>query len=87
MMVPTSYNCPIDDSLWAMIRQPTTLFSQLLRYLRHGAGWFLHTLVEAEIFARSSSIDENGRPQHLEDIEKDPADPRNLPDFSVMSVS
>lgn len=70
-----------------MIIRPTTLINQLYKYVRHGTGWFLCTLVEMEIFGVSSGIRKDGKLVALSDQQRDPIDPQNLPDFSVMTVS
>lgn len=44
-----------------MIIRPTTLINQLYKYVRHGNGWFLCTLVEMEIFGVSSGILKDGK--------------------------
>jgi choline dehydrogenase len=84
--VPTSYNCPLSDSMWALIRSPLTLLAQLYKYLRYGAGWFLCMAVEVEIFGMSSLIDAYGTPAPATTQTKDPFDPNNIPDFAVMTV-
>ncbi|KAJ7459456.1 hypothetical protein B0H11DRAFT_2316748 [Mycena galericulata] len=83
--VATSYNCPISDSMWAMFRRPQTLISQLYKYIRHGAGWFLCTTVEVEVFGMSSLIHADGSPDAVSAQDKDSFDPNNRPDFAVMT--
>ncbi|KAJ7288042.1 hypothetical protein C8J57DRAFT_1641067, partial [Mycena rebaudengoi] len=85
--VPTSYNCPLSDSMWALIRSPLTLLAQLYKYLRYGAGWFLCMAVEVEIFGMSSLIDAYGTPAPATTQTKDPFDPNNIPDFAVMTCA
>ncbi|KAK7453542.1 hypothetical protein VKT23_011822 [Stygiomarasmius scandens] len=57
----------------------------LHQYLRHGKGWFLCTMVEMEIFGSSKCIQPDGTPTPLTGSQLDSSDPKNLPDFSVMS--
>ncbi|KAJ7090820.1 GMC oxidoreductase-domain-containing protein [Mycena belliarum] len=83
--VATSYNCPLSDSMWAMFRWPQTLVAQLYKYLRHGAGWFLCTTVEVEIFGISAFVHADGKPEALSSQSKDPFDPANRPDYAVMT--
>lgn len=66
-------------------RWPQTLISQFYKYLRHGAGWLLCTTIEVEIFGMSSLIQADGKPAFSAHT-KDPFDPRNRPDFAVMTV-
>ncbi|KAJ7140826.1 hypothetical protein C8R44DRAFT_866516 [Mycena epipterygia] len=73
--VATSYNCPLSDSMWAMFKWPQTLISQLYKYLRHGAGWLLCTIVEVEVFGMPSLIQADGKPDALSAHTKDPFDP------------
>lgn len=73
--------------MWAMFRRPQTLINQLYKYLRHAAGWFLCTTVEVEIFGMSPLIHANGTPDALSAQNKDSSDPKNRPDFAVMTVS
>lgn len=84
MLLTTSYNCPMADSLWSMARQPLTLLKQVYNYLRYGTGWFIGTFVEVEIFAKSSLIQADGKPLSLSDEFLDSYNPSNLPDFGVM---
>lgn len=86
MLLTTSYNCPMADSLWSMARQPLTLLKQVYNYLRYGTGWFIGTFVEVEIFAKSSLIQADGKPLSLSDEFLDSYNPSNLPDFGVMVV-
>ncbi|KAJ7752664.1 hypothetical protein B0H16DRAFT_789334 [Mycena metata] len=37
IFVTTIYNCPLSDSLWAMIRRPQTLISQICMYIFRGS--------------------------------------------------
>ncbi|KAJ7205277.1 hypothetical protein GGX14DRAFT_368194 [Mycena pura] len=87
VFVTTVYNCPLSDSLWAMIRRPQTLISQIYNYLRHGTGWFLCTSVEIEIFAMSSLIGADGKPKAVSAEDKDPFNPANRPDIAVMACT
>ena len=86
-MIQTSYYCPLQDSLWAMVRSPMTLLRQLYQYLWHATGWLLCTNVEMEIFGSSSVVRDDGTLDALEEHQKDPHDPQNLPDFAVLTVS
>ncbi|KAJ7157614.1 GMC oxidoreductase-domain-containing protein [Mycena crocata] len=83
--IATGYNCPLSDSMWAMIRRPQTLISQLYQYLRCGRGWFLCTSTEVEIFGMSSRIGPDGKPNPVSAEEKDPFNPENRPDFAVLA--
>ncbi|KAJ7657362.1 GMC oxidoreductase-domain-containing protein [Mycena polygramma] len=85
LYVPTSYNCPLLDSMWAMFRRPQTLISQVYKYLRYGTGWLLGTTVEVEIFGMSSVIHADGKPDPLSSENKDSFDPKNQPDFAVLT--
>ncbi|KAF8217223.1 GMC oxidoreductase-domain-containing protein [Mycena galopus ATCC 62051] len=87
IFVTTIYNCPLSDSLWAMIRQPQTLISHIYNYLRHGTGWLLCTSVEVEIFAMSSLVDPDGKLKATSAEDKDPFNPANRPDFAVMACT
>ncbi|KAJ7021772.1 hypothetical protein C8F04DRAFT_1241131 [Mycena alexandri] len=87
LFVTTIYNCPLSDSLWAMIRRPQTLISQICKYIFRGAGWFLCTSVEVEIFGMSSLIRADGRPKDITPQDKDPFNPANRPDFAVMACT
>ena len=69
-----------------MIRRPTTLLSQLYQYFRYGRGWLLCTMVEMEIFGMSSNVRPDGTLGELSEEQKDPYNPKNLPDFAVMTV-
>jgi len=83
VIVNTTYNCPISDSLYAMVRQPTTFLRETYNYLRHGAGWFLCTLAEFEIFGLSSVVGPDGKAAPLSEEQLNPYNPDNLPDFCV----
>nr|GAT50370.1 FAD/NAD(P)-binding domain-containing protein [Mycena chlorophos] len=84
--VTTTYHCPLAHSMWSMFRHPWVLLGQLVHYMRYGTGWLLCTIVEAEVFFKSSliradgTVDTEATAQHL-----DAADPQNLADFGVMS--
>lgn len=73
--------------MWAMFRRPQILISQLYKYLRHGTGWLMCTMVEMEVFGMSSVVRPNGKMHALSDEQKDPFNPQNRPDFAVMAVS
>ena len=70
-----------------MVRRPMTFIKQLYKYLRYGEGWLLGTLVEMEIFASSDLIRGDGSSSPLNTYQLNSADPKNLPDISIMSVS
>ncbi|KAH9829469.1 GMC oxidoreductase-domain-containing protein [Rhodofomes roseus] len=84
VIIQTTYNCPLSDSLYAMVKQPTTFLRETYNYLRHGAGWFLCTLAEVEIFGLSSVINSDGKPAMLSEEQLNPYNPANLPDFCVL---
>ncbi|KAI0036018.1 hypothetical protein K488DRAFT_82458 [Vararia minispora EC-137] len=86
ILVSTTYNCPLSDSFWGAIIWPPTLIREIYRYLRRGTGYLLCTLVESEIFGISSLIGEDGTPLPHAKKRKDAADPKNLPDFAVLST-
>ena len=69
-----------------MAKQPTTFLREAYKYLRHGVGWFLCTLADAEIFGLSSVIQQDGKVAPLTDEQLNPYDPANLPDFCVLVV-
>lgn len=69
-----------------MAKQPTTVLREAYNYLRHGAGWFLCTLAEVEIFGLSSVIQPNGKVPPLTEEQLSPYDSVNLPDFCVLLV-
>ncbi|CCM04471.1 uncharacterized protein FIBRA_06651 [Fibroporia radiculosa] len=83
VLVPTVYNCPLSDSLWAMVRQPTTLIREIYRYIRYGTGWFLCTFAEMEIFGLSSLVASDGRVPQLTNSQLDSFNPKNISDFAV----
>ncbi|KAH9923658.1 uncharacterized protein B0H18DRAFT_1120303 [Fomitopsis serialis] len=83
VIIGTTYNCPISDSLYAMVRQPITFLREAYNYLRHGTGWFLCTLAEFEIFGLSSVVGPNGKAAPLSEEQLNPYNPDNLPDFCV----
>lgn len=85
LILPVSFYCPIEDSMWSMIRRPTMFIKQLYNYLRYGDGWFLGTLVEVEVFAPSDVIDDDGTPKPLDSQLLDANDPKNIPDICVMA--
>ncbi|KAI0316861.1 GMC oxidoreductase-domain-containing protein [Amylostereum chailletii] len=87
ILLPTTYNCPLQDSLWSFIRRPHTILRELYRYLLHGTGWFLCTMVECELFAHSSLIDPRGKPLPHPKAREDASDPNNLPDFAVLATA
>ncbi|KAI5998317.1 hypothetical protein EDC04DRAFT_2909454 [Pisolithus marmoratus] len=87
LIVPTGYNCPISDSLWAMITRPTVLIRELYNYLRYGTGWFLGTLVELEIFFLSSLVEKDGRVKPISKEHEDPFNAENIPDFAILPCS
>ncbi|KAI6135986.1 GMC oxidoreductase-domain-containing protein [Pisolithus sp. B1] len=66
LIVPTGYDCPVFDSLWAMIIRPTVLIRELYNYLQYRSGWFLGVLVELEIFFLSSLVEKDGRVKSIE---------------------
>lgn len=70
-----------------MIRRPTTLLYQLYLYLWYGLGWLLCTMVEMEIFGMSSVVRADGTLDEPAEHRKDSHDPRNIPDFVIMTVS
>ena len=70
-----------------MAKQPTTFFREVYNYLRHGAGWFLCTLAEVEIFGLSSVVQPDGKVTPLSEEQLNPYNPENLPDFCVLVVS
>ncbi|KZT73342.1 GMC oxidoreductase [Daedalea quercina L-15889] len=84
VIIQTTYNCPMADSLFAMAKQPTTFLREAYSYLRHGAGWFLCTLAEVEIFGLSSVVSPDGKAIPLSDEQLNPYNPNNLPDFCVL---
>lgn len=69
-----------------MIRRPTTLLKQVYKYVRYGTGWLLFTLVEMEIFGKSSFINQDGMPSAMTTAQLDPFDPKNIPDFAILLV-
>ncbi|KAI0052729.1 GMC oxidoreductase [Auriscalpium vulgare] len=85
ILVPTSYNSPLSDSLWAMIRRPMVLFREIYNYFRFGTGWLLGTMVEVEVFGLSSLVSDEGTPDALLEEHTDSQDPKNLPDFCVIA--
>ncbi|KAI6109389.1 hypothetical protein EDD16DRAFT_1706510 [Pisolithus croceorrhizus] len=87
LIVPTGYNCPLFDSLWAMIIRPTVLIRELYNYLRYGSGWFLGTLVELEIFFLSSLVEKDGRVRSISREREDPFNTENIPDIAILPCS
>ncbi|KAI6138460.1 hypothetical protein BKA82DRAFT_4236029 [Pisolithus tinctorius] len=84
LIVLTGYNCPLFDSIWAMIVRPTVLIRELYNYLRYGTGWFLGTLVELEIFFLSSLVEKDGRVKPISKEREDPFNPENIPDIAIL---
>ncbi|KAF8496978.1 hypothetical protein JB92DRAFT_2988461 [Gautieria morchelliformis] len=84
--VTTTYNCPLADSVWSMVKRPTTLLRELYYYIRHGTGWLLGTMVELEIFGLAALISVDGSPHTLSKEQTNAADAKYIPDFSVMAV-
>lgn len=84
LIVLTGYNCPLIDSIWAMLVRPTVLIRELYNYLRYGTGWFLGTLVELEIFFLSSLVEKDGRVKPISKEREDPFNPENIPDIAVL---
>ncbi|KAG6333191.1 hypothetical protein ID866_5895 [Astraeus odoratus] len=84
LIVPTGYNCPLYDSLWAMVVRPMVLIREFYRYLRYGTGWFLGTIVELEIFGLSSLVAKDGRIGPIPKEREDPSDPENIPDIAIL---
>ncbi|KAF8503926.1 hypothetical protein JB92DRAFT_2970106 [Gautieria morchelliformis] len=87
ILVPTTYNCPMSDSLWSLVKRPTTLLRELYHYIRYGTGWLLGTMVEMEIFGLASLIAVDGRPHALSKEQSNSEDAKYIPDFAVMVVS
>ncbi|KAI5998268.1 GMC oxidoreductase-domain-containing protein, partial [Pisolithus albus] len=84
LIVSTGYNCPLFDSLWAMIIRPFVLIRELCNYLLYGSGWFLGTLIELEIFFLSSLVDRDGRVKPIPREREDPFNAENIPDIAVL---
>ncbi|KAF8516800.1 hypothetical protein JB92DRAFT_2909313 [Gautieria morchelliformis] len=84
--VTTTYNCLLADSVWSMVKRPTTLLRELYYYIRHGTGWLLGTMVELEIFGLAALISVDGSPHTLSKEQTNAADAKYIPDFSVMAV-
>jgi hypothetical protein len=87
LYVTTTYNCPMADSLWSVVKRPLALLRELYHYIRHGTGWFLGTIVEMEVFGMASLIAADGSPYALSKEQSDSSgDAKCIPDFSVMAV-
>ncbi|KAI6098916.1 hypothetical protein EDD17DRAFT_1759455 [Pisolithus thermaeus] len=86
-IVPTGYDCPLFDSLWAMIIRPTILIRESYNYLRYGSGWFLGTLVELEIFFLSSLVEKDSRVKSISRERKDPFNAEKIPDIAILPCS
>ncbi|TCD64362.1 hypothetical protein EIP91_004231, partial [Steccherinum ochraceum] len=86
IILPTTYYCPFNDSLWSAFIWPPALIRELYRYVMHGSGWFLSTLVDCELFGISSLVSEDGTPLPHTKEQEDPHDPRNLADFAILST-
>ncbi|THH11764.1 hypothetical protein EW146_g7924 [Bondarzewia mesenterica] len=56
---------------------------ELCKNLRYGAGWFVGTMAEGEIFGLSSLVSADGKPHALPKEHEDPSDPNSLPGFAV----
>ncbi|KZT08694.1 GMC oxidoreductase [Laetiporus sulphureus 93-53] len=84
LIIQTMYNCPLPDSLWAMVRRPTTLLRELINYYIYGTGWFLCRFAEMEVFGMSSLVSNDGLSSPLAKEHLDSFDPENLPDFAVL---
>ncbi|KAH9843571.1 GMC oxidoreductase-domain-containing protein [Rhodofomes roseus] len=84
VLVQSTYNFPMPDSLMSTFRSPIALVRGLYKYLRYGVGSFLCFLVETEIFSLSSVIAPDGTPRALSAEQWDPFDPRNVPDICIM---
>ncbi|KAH9930084.1 GMC oxidoreductase-domain-containing protein [Fomitopsis serialis] len=84
ILVQSSFNCPMADSLYSVFRQPLTLLRELYNYLRHGTGALQCFMVETEIFSLSSVISADGTPTALSAEQQDPYSPDNVPDICVM---
>ncbi|KIM64127.1 GMC oxidoreductase [Scleroderma citrinum Foug A] len=87
LIVPTGYNCPLSDSLWAMVVRPAVLVRELYNYLRYGTGWFLGTIVELEVFGSSSLVGESGQVKPVPKERTDLSDPENIPDIAILASS
>ncbi|KAL4070297.1 alcohol oxidase [Scleroderma citrinum] len=87
LIVPTGYNCPLPDSLWAMFVRPMTFVWELYNYIRYGTGWFLGTIVELEVFGSSSLVGENGQVKPVLTESMDPFEMENIPDIAVLASS
>lgn len=87
LIIPTGYNCPLPDSMWALFTRPTVLVRELYNYIRHGTGWLLGTIVELEVFGSSSLVGETGQVNPIPKERMDPFDPQNIPDIAVLPVS
>ncbi|KAI6124282.1 hypothetical protein EV401DRAFT_1856874, partial [Pisolithus croceorrhizus] len=87
LIVPTGYDCPLFDSLWAMIIRPTILIRELYNYLRYGSGWFLGTLVELDTFFLSSLVEKDGRVKSISREREDPFNAGNIPDIAILPCS
>ncbi|KAJ6574312.1 hypothetical protein B0H19DRAFT_1124170 [Mycena capillaripes] len=86
IFVKTVYNCPLSDSLWAIVRRPWILLREIYNYLVLGFGWLLCTQIEVEIFGMASLIDAEGKPTAASAEHKDPFNPQNRPDFAVLAT-
>ncbi|KAI6031099.1 GMC oxidoreductase [Pisolithus microcarpus 441] len=84
LIVSTGYNCPLFDSLWAMIIRPFVLIRELYNYLVYGSGWFLGTLIELEVFFLSSLVGKDGRVKPISKEREDPFNAENIPDIAVL---
>ncbi|KAF7358013.1 FAD/NAD-P-binding domain-containing protein [Mycena venus] len=84
--IKTVYNCPLPDSLWAMIKQPWILIREIYNYLILGFGWLLCIQIEVEIFGMASLIDAEGKPTAASAEHKNPFNPNNRPDFAVLAT-
>jgi len=69
------------------MKSPRVLLRQLYNYMVKGEGYLLGPIVEACIFARSELIDPTtGKNALLRPEDMDASNPKNLPDFEIMSV-
>ncbi|EKM54668.1 uncharacterized protein PHACADRAFT_146831 [Phanerochaete carnosa HHB-10118-sp] len=77
--------CPLEHSLYLLVRRPWYLLYQLLRYFIFGDGWFLTSLVEVCILTCARWLDADSGQKPLTEEDKDPSRPENIPDLEIIA--
>ena len=88
VIVPVSFEIPMEDSMHVLRNRPLRAVWELLRYLTIGNSLFNIPFLQTSIFARSSLLNKNMEilTGNLDSSLLDARLPENLPDIEIMPV-